>query len=129
MGMNYDWVPVVGFTHHRINAIHLGKSSGGWCFGLHVYPERGINTLDDWDRLLQRPGSGVFDELHRLITRKKLLVEITERWTEPVDRGEKFYRDQYAEPGPNGMLRHKIIEGRCIGHGPGTWDYLIGNFG
>jgi len=28
--------------------LHIGKSSWGWCFGLHVIPELGINSLDDW---------------------------------------------------------------------------------
>ena len=30
------------------NIIHIGKSSHGWCFALHVYPELDINTLEDW---------------------------------------------------------------------------------
>jgi hypothetical protein len=126
MSTHYDWVPVVDFTGRRINKRQLGQSSGGWCFALRVYPEEGINTLDDWMVLLQRPGSGVFDELNRLIRLDALFRCIKDRWTEPKDRGEKFYREQYAEPGPNGMLRHKIMEGHCVGHGPGTWDYMIG---
>jgi hypothetical protein len=27
------------------DCLHIGKSSLGWCFSLHVIPERGINTL------------------------------------------------------------------------------------
>lgn len=126
MSTHYDWVPVVDFTGRRINARQLGQSSSGWCFALRVYPAEGICTLDDWLALLQRPGSGVFDDMNRLIRLSTLLVDIKNRWCPPVDRGEKFYRDQFAEPGPNGMLRHKIMEGHCIGHGPGPWDYMIG---
>jgi hypothetical protein len=26
---------------------HVGKSSAGWCFALHVDPDKGINDLED----------------------------------------------------------------------------------
>jgi hypothetical protein len=121
----FYWVPVVDFTGRLIKPISLGVSSNGWCFALHVYPERGLNTLDDWLLLLNRPGSGVFDERHTLNRLSDVLMCIRDRWTEPIDRGEKFYRDQYAEPGPCGMLRHKVMPGHCVGHGEGTWDYMV----
>jgi len=124
----YVWVPWVPFNGQRIRPRHLGVSSGGWCFALHVYPEEGINTLDDWMCLLEKPGSGIFDEYHRLVRLNVMLLDIKDRWCPPVERGEEFYRTQFGEPGPNGMIRHKIQEGRCIGHGPGPWDYFIGTF-
>ena len=34
----------------------------------------------------------------------------------------------YAEPGPNGLVRAKINGVHCIGHGEGTWDYITGEF-
>jgi len=33
-----------------------------------------------------------------------------------------------AEPGPDGLARHKVNDGHCIGHGEGTWDLIIGEF-
>ena len=37
--------------------LHIGKSSAGWCFSLHVIPEEGINTLDDWRTRWGTPGT------------------------------------------------------------------------
>ena len=36
----------------RSDELHIGKSSVGWYFSLCVYPERKINSLDDWKKLL-----------------------------------------------------------------------------
>ena len=56
MGTNYyvktnDKVFKDGFDVDEI--LHVGKSSYGWYFSLHVIPERGINTLRDWLPILQ----------------------------------------------------------------------------
>lgn len=32
--------------------LHIGKSSFGWAFALHVVADRGLNSLDDWRPLL-----------------------------------------------------------------------------
>lgn len=39
---------------------HIGKSSSGWAFGLRIYPDEGIASLDDWRPLFER--HGVVDE-------------------------------------------------------------------
>ena len=41
-------------------ALHIGKSSAGWCFSLHVIPEEGIKTLDDWKKKWE--GKRIFNE-------------------------------------------------------------------
>jgi len=107
--------------------LHIGKSSGGWCFGLHVLPEEGIETLDDWTRLFEDPDKEIVDECGDKIEKGKMLQIITERsWSRPP----KFQWNcgAYAEPGPNGLYRHKIIPDLCVGHGEGTWDYIVGEF-
>jgi len=92
---------------------HIGKASGGWCFGLHVKPGIGFNStnnLNDIKRLWK--GKPIKDEDGSTISKKEMLSIITERsWN-----------------GPNELLRHKIDGTFCIGHGPGTYDYLIGYF-
>jgi hypothetical protein len=34
----------------------------------------------------------------------------------------------YSERGPNFLLRHRVNGRHCIGHGPGTYDYIAGEF-
>jgi hypothetical protein len=51
MGTNYyvktkRKVVYKGFDVSEI--LHVGKSSCGWYFALHIIPELGINTLQDW---------------------------------------------------------------------------------
>lgn len=109
--------------------LHLGKSSGGWCFSLHVYPEDGINTLDDWKSIFCDPYTLIKDEYGHRITPRELLQWITQRGWQSLDAlTQEFFDLNHAEPGPNGLLRHKVDGVHCIGHGKGTWDYIIGEF-
>ena len=54
MGTNYYWIkedttcPHCGRRDHDEVRIHIGKSSCGWCFSLHVDPSIGVGSLDDW---------------------------------------------------------------------------------
>jgi len=106
---------------------HIGKSSAGWCFALHVYPDEGINDLADWEKLWAT--HAIEDEYGDTITAEQLLDRITKR-SFPRERpyDPKELRENYAEPGPSGLVRHKLAPGHCIGHGAGTWDLLVGNF-
>jgi hypothetical protein len=54
--------------------LHIGKSSAGWCFSLRVYPEYGINNLEDWLDLLCDPYAVIEDEYERWISPSKMLV-------------------------------------------------------
>jgi hypothetical protein len=101
------------------DCIHIGKSSAGWCFSLHVIPEMGIMNLNDWiDRFLD-PDRIIVDEYQETVSWDKMIRVITQRKGQaPLD---------YADPGPNGPSRHKIGHG-CLGHGEGTWDYVVGEF-
>lgn len=119
---------------------HIGKCSAGWCFALHVYPDEGINTLDDWRERWE--GHLIVDEYGDAVDHAWMLRTITEweghsDFTKPLvpippfqpesDWSVFLYRN-HAEPGPNGLMRHKVDGRRCIGHGEGTWDYLVGDF-
>jgi hypothetical protein len=111
---------------------HIGKSSGGWCFTLHVYPEDGINDLDDWLKLLV--AGNIYDEYEEELTFREMVKIITDRsWarkTTPYGypSWEAFDRENGAVAGPNGLHRHQIDGCRCIGHGSGTWDICVGDF-
>lgn len=108
MGTNFYWSskPCDHCGEAKIRDKHIGKSSGGWCFSLHVYPDENINTLDDWK---QRFASGVIhNEYGELVTPEAMLSCITER--------------------PKDSQRHSREWSHIAGYGEGTWDYLTGEF-
>jgi hypothetical protein len=110
--------------------LHIGKSSGGWCFSLHIIPELGINDLDDWIRVFIEPDRVIINEYRERIDLTEIMRIITarsrnrpgiDRWT-PED-----YKRNFAEPGPNGLARHSLGHG-CVKQGEGTWDCITGYF-
>ena len=106
---------------------HIGKSSRGWCFALHVYPEEGIDTLDDWVNLFTS-GMLIEDEAGVALTVREMMDVISTRSWPLRGYTREFLDMNRAEPGPNNLLRARVDGERCIGHGPGTWDYIIGDF-
>lgn len=106
---------------------HIGKSSAGWVFALHVYPEEGINNLLDWLVLIAKEGTRIRDEYGHTVSVEDLLRTIVGR------RGKEEFRPSWlaqnqAVPGPHGLARSRIDGHHTIGHGEGTWDYHIGDF-
>jgi predicted Zn-ribbon and HTH transcriptional regulator len=130
MGTNYYLEPPPCPTcGHAKKILHVGKSECGWCFTLHVDPKNGIRDLPDWKKLWTVPGYVIKDEYGKVIDAAAMLAIITNRegfdivqWSEPD------YRDSYAEPGPNNLVRYKIDHVRGISHGRGTWDLVVGKF-
>lgn len=121
--------------------LHLGKSSGGWCFGVHVIPELGIRTLNDWVALFDQIGIRdieIKDEYGSPWSVSGFLREVKERsWptllTEDRVRGyyrsvEDFLEKNHAVRGPNNLVRSKVDGSHCVGHGDGTWDLITGEF-
>lgn len=107
--------------------LHIGKSSHGWCFSLHVIPERGINDLDDWLPLFER--YLIRDEYGEAITPREMLNIITKRGNPrgAAVHSPEWYASNGAEPGPNGLARHRIGS-HCVKHGVGTWDCIPCDF-
>lgn len=64
MGTNYylEPKPPCQCCGRPFEQLHIGKSSAGWCFALHVIPERGIKDLDDWVRIWSQPEARIVDE-------------------------------------------------------------------
>lgn len=119
MGTNYYFTRVAAPK----DPIHIGKSSAGWCFGLHVTGE--IKSLGDWIELWGTPGT-IKDEYGRCVAPIDMIAIITDRsFANP--HSEDFWRSNQAVPGPRGLARNKVSQ-FCIGHGPGTWDLLVGEF-
>ena len=126
--------------------LHIGKSSAGWCFALHVIPERGIHDLRDWIALIESLGADarIEDEYGHTLLLYELMEIITIRWRnitveesfkqgkasgfyEDIDCLEKFLHINNAQLGPNNLLRHQLSKW-CIKHGSGTWDCMPGEF-
>ena len=136
MGTNYYWheKPSCSECKRPFEPLHIGKSSAGWCFGLHVYLlDDGMESIPDlaaWQKLWARPGSEIRDEYSREVSAAEILDVITNRAREKKwSPDDAWYRDNYAVPGPGNLARH-AIDGRhcCIGHGEGTWDLMVGEF-
>jgi hypothetical protein len=120
MSTNYTWT-----DRNSGKQRSIGLSSGGWCFALRVYPDAGINTLVDWTKLFNTPGSVITDEIDRVITVQDMMEIITDRCWRGNKPSARELAANYGMPGPNGLARSVIGKGtRCVGHGEGTWDYF-----
>jgi len=130
MGTNYYLMtkecPTCGHIKEE-DKIHIGKSSAGWVFALHVHPDKGINSLEDWKKKWKE---GIIKDGETTISIEDMTKIVEERsWIKHVngDLG-RFYTLNHAEPGPNNLARSKIDGKRCIGHGEGTWDLMLRDF-
>ena len=113
MGTNYylHQKPDCECCGRSFEPLHIGKSSGGWCFSLHVMPEDHINSLDDWRALWTAPGAYIRNEYGERVSIADMEMIITVRhW-----RG-------------SAPARHGVDDRHCVGHGEGTWDYITGDF-
>ena len=91
--------------------LHLGKSSQGWCFSLHLYPE---DELSDWADIWERLEHSVVSAGYEIKTEYGESVNLSLFFATVWDRS-------------NNCKRHDIDD-RCIGHGLGPFDYFIGDF-
>lgn len=120
---------------------HIGKSSAGWCFALHVEPNGidwdgdspAISDLDDWRKIWAEPTTLIRDECGDTLTPEEMERIITRRnwrarYPNPFYETEAdFCQKNHCSPGPNGLARRNIGPG-CVAHGEGTWDCITGEF-
>ena len=64
-------------------SLHIGKSSVGWCFSLHVIPDRGINDLDDWIQEFRDHRARIVDEYGSMVGISDMLATIRNRYRRP----------------------------------------------
>lgn len=145
MGINYYWIPrsACDYCERKYPKVHIGKSSYGWHFSLHIFGKdelhedvkpffaHDIECLDDWQEvwspLTRNKGGIIIDEDEEIITPSRMIHIITKRKGDN-QRLKDDYIGNNAELGLNNLLRHKIDDISCVGHGSGTWDYIRGNF-
>jgi hypothetical protein len=141
MGTNYYWYGPCRECG-ALRQLHIGKSSAGWYFTLHVIPGV-INTLDDWKKRFEDDTGFIMNEYREIVSPNSMLEIITERGVETqLEYDEEFLRRNHAEVGIRGLLRHKMnpkfdVEGvnprlaidyGFVGHSDGTWSYFVGEF-
>lgn len=120
--------------HRSTDILHIGKSSGGWCFSLRIHPNEGIRSLDDWKPLFADTKNAILTKCGQGVSAEYMLNIIQNRSCSRGDDApfgymswDHFFSRNGAEEGPYGLLRHRI-EGICVGHGEGTWDLMDGEF-
>lgn len=128
MGTNYylhsDPCPHCGRSDEPV---HIGKSSCGWCFSLHVTND--IHSLDDWMKVWAKPGRFILDEYGERITKATMLRIITRAGlTNAVRWHKEELIANHAVRGPKGLARALMDGKHCVGHGDGAWDLIAGEF-
>ena len=131
MGTNYYLtLDVCEHCGRGSERLHIGKSSAGWCFSLHVIPDEGINDLSDWEARWSQPNVRIVDEYGDVIPPETMLATITNRqWkgTKTIDTPD-WLASNHAERGPRGLARYRVDGHHCIGQGVGTYDLITGEF-
>jgi len=89
------------------SSLHIGKSSLGWVFALHIHPEEGIKTLGDWVDYITYNDARIEDEYGRTLDLRELLNRI-------VKQQATWEATLFRQAGAT--------------HGPGPWDMLTGDF-
>ena len=133
MGTNYYAIKKCTCCGNE-DSYHIGKSSGGWTFSLHVEPNEDINDLQDVLKIIEDPERIVKDEYDRVLSKSEMLDTIKNRKCEEMGSPPTGYRSwkhfhilNDTLEGPNNLLRHKL-KYNCIAHGEGTWDCIEGEF-
>lgn len=127
MGTNYYWYanPPCSTCGRNDPPLHIGKSSAGWCFSLHVIPEENINSLEDW-KIRWRRGV-IKDEYERVVSLEEMLRIITKRFWPKRKLSAHWLEQNLAVQGPRGLVRTRPGF-RGVEAGPGTWDLVKGEF-
>lgn len=77
MGTNYYVKSGTKYIHNgwvTDEILHIGKSSHGWYFSLHVIPWAGLNSFEDWKEFLK--GKTIHDEYGRKVSYTRMIKTI-----------------------------------------------------
>ena len=103
MGMNYycetgrmfEVECDCGFRHMMPETLHIGKSSWGWTFSLHVIPEKGLECWRDWEEVL-KDARRIYNEEGENVSLEELRETVLHRARELNDE-EKARMEEIAE--------------------------------
>lgn len=109
--------------------LHIGKSSAGWVFALHVTEE--LPDLEHWLAYLAEHEDAIVDEYGGKVPLMDMICAILIRkgTRQPITIAEMTVEmvKNDAVPGPNNLWRAKL-GGNVTAHGAGTWDCHTGEF-
>lgn len=109
MSTNYYWhekpAPCHACGHDKSKVLHIGKSSMGWVFMLHVDPEEGLNTLRDWQDRWTESGSKIISQYGTGIGIDQMNDIILDRENTCGVWSVKKQQENRAISGPNGLYR------------------------
>lgn len=88
--------------------LHIGKSSVGWCFSLHVIPELNLLSLKEWEARWNARGAVIENERGESVSPSEMKDCITNR------------------PYPRELQRNSLTPN--VTHGRGSYDYVKGDF-
>lgn len=141
MGTNYYLKQnVCGHCQRGDGPLHIGKSSAGWAFSLHVDHQEGIHGLEGWVKLFDEPENRIEDEYGTQVSKEEMLGIIRDR---KGDLGKQPFRDPFYSSLSDmldknyavlseefGLLRFDPTKkgSGCVGHGDGPWDLITGEF-
>lgn len=118
--------------------MHLGKSSVGWCFSLHVYPELELNNWQDmWQYIcfcVDEQGYRIENEYGETISPEQFFSIAWNRGSrypyDPEWLSKEWLSKNHAKPGPFGLVRHIIDGQHYIGNAGlnAPIDYFVGEF-
>jgi hypothetical protein len=129
MGTNYYLIEAVcAHCKRGSGRLHIGKSSAGWCFGLHVDQDEGLGDLAAWRMRWSQPDAKIVDEYGRDVTAEEMEQTITRRSFKGAGWDDTSLSTNHATRGPAGLARHQIDGRHCVGHGESTYDLLTGEF-
>ena len=157
MGTNYYLLnPPPKYQLEGARDLHIGKSSMGWAFSLHVDPVIGLDGWEEWEEVLERKKSKIVDEYERPVAFMELRDYILNRPAQPKltdkafqpPRGDNasklmmwsivwgsyknaddFLRKNHAWQDHNGLLRHEVDGRHCIWNSVAyTFDAVTGVF-
>ena len=91
--------------------LHIGKSSYGWAFALHVEEDGSFpSSLIEWQALWNKAGAVITDEYGNELTVKELEQVI------------------FVRPVPAGRNLRRFPPDSTYWHGSETFDYCVGEF-
>lgn len=106
--------------------LHIGKSSYGWHFSLCIYPDLGINNLEDWKNLFDK--FVIEDECGETVSKERMLSTILDRKCEHLNRDseyvEEFCKENNCELGLNNLFAHKSGKYLHYERTEGTYDLV-----
>ena len=95
---------------------HIGKSSAGWRFSLHVVHEWGLTDWPEWEAFLTERADSIRDEYGNRISLDEL-------------KGRILHRKRFGPEGRPLLSHADIDDSRCLGKGRhGTYDLIVGEF-